>query len=139
MQIAPESWRRVARPTQPQTTVLATTGLGSRQGDRAGGECRRATRYSRQQINDLCPQTVVRPSPPAVDVIVRPTKYGPDDEVFINSVLEDDGSNGADMAILERVHSRAFKDLSVNAIIEYLEAVERLDPQIVRDAIDDLN
>jgi hypothetical protein len=31
------------------------------------------------------------------------------------------------------------KDLSVNAIIAYLEAVERLDPQIVRDAIDDLN
>jgi hypothetical protein len=30
-------------------------------------------------------------------------------------------------------------DLSVNAIIAYLEAVERLDPQIVRDAIDDLN
>jgi hypothetical protein len=28
-------------PTQLQTSVLATTGLGSRQGDRADGECRR--------------------------------------------------------------------------------------------------
>jgi hypothetical protein len=40
----------------------------------------------------------------------------------------------ADRAILERVHKRGgVKDLTVPTIIRYLEAVERLDPSIVRD------
>jgi hypothetical protein len=38
------------------------------------------------------------------------------------------------------LHNRGgVKDLSVPTIIRYLEAVERLDPTIVRDAIADLN
>jgi hypothetical protein len=46
----------------------------------------------------------------------------------------------ADRAILERVHKRGgVKDFIFPTIIRYLEAVERLDPSIVRDAIAELN
>jgi hypothetical protein len=44
------------------------------------------------------------------------------------------------IAILERVHKRGgIHNLSVKDIVDYVSAVERLDPQIIADATAELN